>query len=493
MSPSFHRLAARNRLSDRTPRHGLVIALAMLAILVLSGSTLPPGATPFHLLGVPSDGGTPVRIQGWEREGVVYVSVNDLSRFLGLEYYWRSDLGQLTLSFGSQGLTVTEGSEIAALGDKLIHLPGPVMMWNNNMQVPLEVIVDEFGQARSWTTQKINYYPRERRLAAKRERGNSLRDIRIMQDPQGWKLVLRASGRFRHQVLSTSQQSFVLRLRNVNFDPVMFTLPPDHAWFQGLRLRNVPDALEISFSAAPSTVGYTVTASRSEPTLEVLLGIDERDLREGNLEEFSGRGAGPAQEITRIVLDPSHGGRGQRTHIDEGARSFAVCEELAATLQIDFGIDVVLTREKGDNPNAENRLNRANRARADLFLSLHVPEREGGPAAFVASIPQASAEVPNELRNLGFQPTVGVQEDALNQSRLLARSILESVATELKLSPMGLYEEAIPELQGAVVPAAILEIGVTKTKLSRKEARKMARGIIEGLKLFVVMGEEEQP
>lgn len=88
--------------------------------------------------------------------------------------------------------------------------------------------------------------------------------------------------------------------------------------------------------------------------------------------------------VTRIVLDPGHGGA------DPGTHGFGLAEKditldvarRAATALRDEGFEVVLTRTDDSALSLRERASLANQARGDLFVSIHVnsiplPERRG--------------------------------------------------------------------------------------------------------------------
>ena len=78
--------------------------------------------------------------------------------------------------------------------------------------------------------------------------------------------------------------------------------------------------------------------------------------------------------VDRVVLDPGHGGRDPGAgadHLHEAALVLDVAHRLAARLESETGIEVVLTRQEDVYVSLEARSALANEVGADLFVSIH--------------------------------------------------------------------------------------------------------------------------
>ena len=78
--------------------------------------------------------------------------------------------------------------------------------------------------------------------------------------------------------------------------------------------------------------------------------------------------------ISRIVIDPGHGGRdpgASGNSLTESALTMDLAERVTTQLH-DYGIEVVLTRQSDNFVSLEKRAGLATQSNADLFLSLHV-------------------------------------------------------------------------------------------------------------------------
>ncbi len=474
---------------------GLVAAL--LALLALSpalaeASAGPPGAVPFDLQLIPVRG-APRPATAWDRDGVLYLSVNEMGVLLDAVQSWRPELGRMALTVDRHELAVTDGSDIATVdGTQLVHLAGPAFLWGGVMMVPLELLVDADGRHQSWVGAPVQFSREDRRLSAAAHAG-VVTEAGIEPVSAGWRLVLAADVPIRYDVIRSERASFVVHVDGIEYDPLLYPLPSEHDWFQGLRLRNLPDGLEVSFSPGAGAVGYRVDTPKPN-RIEIFLGLDERDIREGDLRRFSSARDIVPTDLRTVVLDPGHGGDdgGARMNgADEAQLADRLCRLLAARLQDDLQVSVVFTHRPGENPGPADRAAAADAASGDVLLSVHFHDRPGGPAAFTAAIDRQGNPIPSDLATLGFRPFGGGQASYLVASRLLARNVVDAVSSGLGLTSQGVFPEDLPELEGATMPAMLLEFGRAPEggKWGGDRLDEAAQGVVEGLRLYLLAGE----
>ena len=183
--------------------------------------------------------------------------------------------------------------------------------------------------------------------------------------------------------------------------------------------------------------------------------------------------------VTRIVIDPGHGGH------DPGARGDGISE---AALVLDVAtrleellkkenVEVVLTRRANAFVALEERTALANRSDADLFLSIHanastVPAARGIETYFLnfAANPEAEAIAAREnagsSKSMRHLPDI-VQAIALNnkidESRDFATIVQSTLYRELRktnrtLKNLGVKQAPFMVLVGATMPSVLAEI-----------------------------------
>jgi N-acetylmuramoyl-L-alanine amidase len=184
--------------------------------------------------------------------------------------------------------------------------------------------------------------------------------------------------------------------------------------------------------------------------------------------------------ISRIVIDPGHGGH------DPGALGKGISEAnlvLDVALRLEKlllkrpGAEVVLTRRADTFVALEERTAIANREKADLFLSIHVNASRNAKAQGVetyflnfATSPEAEAVAAREnsasgrtMHNLPDIVRAITLNNKLDESRDLARVVQDSLVKRLgaqhrQLRDLGVKQAPFVVLIGAAMPSVLAEI-----------------------------------
>ena len=184
--------------------------------------------------------------------------------------------------------------------------------------------------------------------------------------------------------------------------------------------------------------------------------------------------------VARVVIDPGHGGH------DPGAKGNGITEadlvldvalRLEKLLQKQSGVEVVLTRRDNTFVPLEERTALANRAEADLFISIHAnaspnPVARGIETYFLNFAPNPEAEAIAARENAGSSRTMRhlsdiVQAIAMNnkidESRDLATNVQAMLYRELHKTNkdarnLGVKQAPFMVLIGATMPSILTEI-----------------------------------
>jgi len=190
--------------------------------------------------------------------------------------------------------------------------------------------------------------------------------------------------------------------------------------------------------------------------------------------------------VSHIVIDPGHGGKdpGAIGHgVQESLLTLDVALRLERLLTKAPGIEVTLTRRTDEFVALEERTAIANRAHADLFLSIHAnasrnPAANGVETYFLsfAANPDAEAVAAREnaasdgaMRQLPDMIRAIALNDKLDESRELAAVVQESMVTRLRrqhksVRNLGVKKAPFVVLIGARMPSVLAEISFVTNK-----------------------------
>jgi N-acetylmuramoyl-L-alanine amidase len=198
--------------------------------------------------------------------------------------------------------------------------------------------------------------------------------------------------------------------------------------------------------------------------------------------------------VARIVIDPGHGGHDPGAMIDgltEAEVVLEVATRLERLLARQTGVEVVMTRRTDVFVPLEERTAMANRAAADLFLSIHVNASEddrarGVETYFLNFAPNPAAEAIAARENAASARTMRqlpdiVKSIALNnkidESRDFASLVQSALIERLKqgdkkVKGLGVKQAPFMVLIGATMPSVLSEISF----LTNVEEAELLRG-----------------
>jgi len=202
--------------------------------------------------------------------------------------------------------------------------------------------------------------------------------------------------------------------------------------------------------------------------------------------KFGGR------KITTIVLDPGHGGKDPGNRVagrSEKTATLALAGDVRDQL-VDAGFRVILTRTADKFVELPVRPDLANRAHADLFVSLHFNATTSGKADVsgpetycITPVGAASSNSQGEGANYGATPA-NLSE---TKSLLLAYQVQRALVKNLGVEDRSVRRARFAVLRDAEMPAILIESGyMTHPVEGRKifEAayqKQLAAAIVKGI------------
>ena len=322
-----------------------------------------------------------------------------------------------------------------------------------------------------------------------------LRQVRLGRHPNNTtRVVLDAAGISAYSVYPLySPFRIVIDCVRLGPTPVITTYDPPPTPLRGKRLPQVATAPApaltpkggglIAKASAPApddddepVLEARVTAPAPSPSAPPALAVPPARNSTGGFSISRQLGLG----VTRIVIDPGHGGH------DPGAKGRGVSEaelvldvalKLEKLLQKVPGVEVILTRRSDEFIPLQERTAIANREGADLFLSIHAnasnnAQARGIETYFLNFASNLSAAAVAARENAASGQTMGALPDLvktialnnkLDESRDFAAQIQRAMmdklrATNKSVRDLGVKQAPFVVLIGAAMPSVLAEI-----------------------------------
>jgi N-acetylmuramoyl-L-alanine amidase len=211
----------------------------------------------------------------------------------------------------------------------------------------------------------------------------------------------------------------------------------------------------------------------------------------------------------RIVIDPGHGGHdpgAQSRGMDEAGLVLDIALRLEQLLLDTPGVEVLLTRRTSEYVSLEERTAMANRADADLFLSIHANASPNSAARgietyFLNFAPNAEAEAIaarenaasiRTMRNLNDMVKAIAFNDKVDESRGFAMRVQASLYGQLRkvnnqARSLGVKQAPFQVLIGATMPSILAEISFITNKQegallkTEKYRQQIAEALFQGV------------
>ncbi len=260
---------------------------------------------------------------------------------------------------------------------------------------------------------------------------------------------------------------------------------------------------------------FTLAPEEDKP-FRIVVDVVGRAQREAENKRLAAVAAEKRRDRVRlVVVDAGHGGE------DTGARgpggvlekdvTLAIAKDLAAELNKVDGVRAVLTRDGDFFIPLRQRYEIAEKAKADVFVSIHCNSsrrrgRGSGTEVYFLSLKGASDQADADLADLenaadlvgGVPPQAeddvinvlyGVKRNvALERSQLLAETLLDHIAADRRVESRGIKQAGFVVLKSVEFPSVLVETAFINNyrevkllkdpKFQRDMAKQLSSGIV---------------
>jgi len=392
---------------------------------------------------------------------VPYLSAADMASLVRAGRFWRDAGMSLRLSVGGREAVFTHGSRLVRLDARDVLLPTPPYAQDGDLWIPVtageRVLAALTGEGVSWD-------PGSATLTVGGGRAN-VTSLRVETHGRSTLLKVGCSQALRWSLERPASDRLLLTLRGGVLERSLAEGVGGHGLVRSVRARQEDGRAVLEVSVLPLTSDAVTSSENGGRTIVIALaeaasGLPAPPVRGERSMGTPASLVQPPREVRRVVLDPGHGGDDNGVVVSSARREKDLMLDLARDVRDlleNAGFQVVLTRGGDDARGADERAERANTARGDVFLSLHAggwfAGSRRGATAWV--LPRDAAGGSGD-----FPDWETVQQQHLTESALLGETVLTRLSLDAGQTVRDLDRADLPVLRGVDMPAVLVEVGL---------------------------------
>ena len=428
----------------------------------------------------------------------LFVSAYDLARIFKATKFWNPDNRKLVLRIGNHRYMLTLDTRVVVVDETPVLLRMNVRFDEGSIMIPLEFIE---GVLAPRSVEKIAL-DRARLLLSIGSPEYNVTGIEIVDDKDGTRALLALTDELLYHIDSDTPGILRLKISGGRLNPLKFTLPGGKGLLNRLRAEQVEQDAYLFFDVKKTVQRYRVefegegaaaAAAGKKTPRKLVLFLERGKLPEIPGADFAGKkmvemldeGAKRKmiEPVRKIAIDPGHGGSDSGRMGPSGAKekdvNLAIALMLRDRLKEELGIDVVMTRTDDVLVPLDERVEKANAAGAQLFISIHcngwfTSDAEGFEVFFLAPARTAeeaqlardeNASIAYEKQNasegsggdIDFILWDMVQNEYLTESSDLAEMVQREMSTSLGIRNRGVKQTGLRVLKGLKMPGVLVE------------------------------------
>ncbi|MFQ6008351.1 MAG: N-acetylmuramoyl-L-alanine amidase [Candidatus Zixiibacteriota bacterium] len=489
-------------------RRQLFILLLLLVIM-----PLPSPEVYAKTIKVSTSGGI-AKIHAFQQEKITYISFSELVEILGGLLDWAVVGHQISYVEGTNRFDFVIGSPFFKINDSLYNLTFPAVYKNGQLFLPAETFVPYLDGV---MPQLISWSRDSETLRLDSEYFN-VTDLAIQPKANGLLIEIFLSSALAYEVFVTEGNWLNVSIRDAKLNSRKIQSSFDRKYMYDLKTHQLTGSGQISLRLRRNIDKWHHQLVSDPPRIQI--SIADVDFE---MSAKSSRTIGPDDKIDVVVIDPGHGGSDYGAIGRRGTREkdvvLGIAKELAKLIRKDKQFKVVMTRDRDKLVTLQQRADIANRACADLFISLHANAStkkhvRGWNIFFLAPAKNDSARAVAQFENSFFvREKAGFASESEEYTGYLDNPVLtilnEMIMTEfqaeshdfammldrefrrsLDIPSRGVDQAGFFVLNMVFTPSILVETGFIsnlveeKTLKNRRFQKTVAEAIYEAIKRF---------
>ncbi|MBN1884882.1 MAG: N-acetylmuramoyl-L-alanine amidase [Candidatus Krumholzibacteriota bacterium] len=456
----------------------------------------------------------------------LYLTAYDLARVFKATKFWNPGLRKLSLRIGIHRYLFTIDTRVVTVDDEPALVRTPVRYFNGAVMVPLE-FVSEILAPRLAEQLELD---EEHGVLTIGSPDYNVTRLEFVEGEEGTRAELTLTEELLYHVDSETPGLLRLKIYGGKLNPLKFTVPRGAGLFNRVRAEQTEHDAYLFFDVQKTAERFRVEFESSgddgRGPRKLVISLEEGDLPEIPDVEYAGKRmteildddarARRTGSIRVVAIDPGHGGIDNGKVSQGGVREKDVNLEIAMLLRgrlvAELGVEVVLTRQEDVLVPFDRRVEIANRAKADVFISLHCngwfhPDAGGFETLFLspartddeeriaseenASIRFENPELdPDELAELDFILWDMVQNEFITESSEFAELVQREMSKTIEIRNRGVKQAGLRVLKGLHMPGILVESAFLSNPeeeellLDADFRNRIVDGIIEALRRY---------
>jgi N-acetylmuramoyl-L-alanine amidase len=482
-------------------KHRLII----LALVVFAAGVLYTPARAETTAEVVYDDGRPtervplIHVSG--DDNVWFLRASDVARLFRATQFWNASSRKIVLGIGRARFVITVDTRVVVVDGEPYMMRTPARYEDGFVLVPMEFMLEIAAQQ---TPRDFSWDEDARRLTVKGA-GFNVTGIKFDTAPTRTTATLTLTEPLVYHVDNSTSGLVRLKLYGARADLRALTTSDAHGLVRGVRAEQTERDAYVTFDVARDAKQVRVDRSDTPPQITVTLDKNGAASDSGMVVLDAGATVRRSFVITKVCIDAGHGGRDHGNENNGSAEkdiTLAIAKIAAERIHDELGLEVVMTRDDDRLVGLRERTEIANKAKADVFISIHCnswfnDQTNGFESYFLSPARSESERALARFENQsgGAAKTNAPDDDVqfilwdlvqnayISESSSLAETIQRQMTSKLGLKSRGVKQANFVVLQGAKMPAVLIE---TAFLSNPGEAQKLndpdfQRGVADGI------------
>jgi N-acetylmuramoyl-L-alanine amidase len=427
------------------------------------------------------------KINTIERDDIVYVSLDNIAKFLNCENRVNLRKGAGSIKFENGELDYILSSPYVTVGEKSYNVKHDIIFYRGDYYAPLIDIVKVIDLL---VSDDVSYYDDSKTLYVHPAQYNIL-DLTAQQKLNGLMVEILLTEDLKYDIVKTDDYWLITNIYQGKIDTARFNNKRLTRAIYETKAYQFDNSAQLSIRLRPKD--FTFVGKLKENPLRIQIMIKGEGFADTVL-SYSAADNMKNNKIDVIVIDPGHGGDDDGaigpSGIKEKDINLAISLKLKKLLE-DEGLSVILTRDDDRFIPLSDRTKIANEAGADMFVSIHcnasatnknargyisffLSDAKTDQARAAAALENAAIQFESKesqrdyVSDIDFILLDMVQSEFLKESSELAALIEQNIIKHTKIDSRGVDQAGFFVLNKAYMPAVLVETAFISNKQDEK-------------------------